>query len=137
VLYAAMAPDMPLARAAVLSFLLGMLVDSASGNAMGPMTFVHVATLVCARAGSLRLAMRGRVSQILLTALVSAVGSALMVGLRNIFRPDEGFKVSSTQYLLVTITAHALATGAIAPFVFQLVRRIDTRSRRDESASFA
>jgi hypothetical protein len=38
--------------------------------------------------------------------------------------------------MLVAIVAPSLSTGALAPFVFQLVRRVDTRSRRDESASF-
>jgi hypothetical protein len=35
----------------------------------------------------------------------------------------------------VAVLAPSLATGAIAPFVFQLARRIDTLRRRDEAAS--
>jgi rod shape-determining protein MreD len=137
VLYLGMAPDIALWRAALLSFLLGLLVDSASGNAMGLMTFVHVATLLAARAGSLRLIMRGRVSQVLITALVAALGAGMVVALRGLFRPEESFHVSSTRHLLVAVIAPSLATGAIAPFVFQLVRRVDTLRRRDESASFS
>jgi rod shape-determining protein MreD len=136
VLYVGMAPDVPLARGALLAFGLGVLVDSATGSALGLMTFVHVATLVAVRAGSLRLLMRGRVSQVLITALVAGLGALLIVALRSIFRPDEGFRAVSTGHLLVAVIAPSLATGAVAPFVFQLVRRIDTRSRRDESASF-
>lgn len=137
VLYLGMVPDMTLARAAVVSFLLGLLVDCASGNAMGLMTFVHVATLVAARAGSLRLIMRGRVSQVLITALVAALGAGMMIALRGIFRPAESFHVASTRHLLVAVIAPSLSTGALAPFVFQLVRRVDTFRRRDESASFS
>ena len=40
------------------------------------------------------------------------------------------------RHMLVAIVAPSLSTGALAPFVFQLVRRVDTRSRRDETASF-
>ncbi|MDB4987760.1 MAG: hypothetical protein JWN04_2938 [Myxococcaceae bacterium] len=137
VIYLGMAPDVTLARAATVSFLLGLLVDSASGNAMGLMTFVHVATLVASRVGSLRLIMRGRASQVLITALLAALGSLLVVGLRSLFRPDESFHVSSTRQLLIAIIAPSLSTGAIAPFIFQLVRRVDTLRRRDDSASFS
>jgi rod shape-determining protein MreD len=137
VIYLGMAPDISLARGAVLSFLLGLLVDSASGNAMGLMTFVCVATLVATRAGSLRLIMRGRVSQVLITALLAALGALTVVALRRLFRPDESFQVASTRHLLVAILAPSLATGALAPFIFQLVRRVDTLRRRDESASFS
>ncbi|MDB4974288.1 MAG: hypothetical protein JWN48_2629 [Myxococcaceae bacterium] len=137
VIYVGMAPDISLSRAAMLSFLLGLLVDSASGNAMGLMTFLHVAALMATRVGSLRLFMRSRVSQVLITAGLAALGAVLIVTLRGIFRPDESFYVSSTRHLLVSVIAPSLATGAVAPFVFQLVRRVDTRSRRDESASFS
>lgn len=137
VLYIGMAPDVPLARAALLVFALGLLVDSATGHAMGLMTFVHIATLIAVRAGSLRLLMRGRVSQVLITALVAGLGAVLVVALLRIFRPDESFPSGSVRHLLVAIVAPSLSTGALAPFVFQLVRRVDTRSRRDESASFS
>lgn len=137
VIYLGMAPDIALFRAALLSFVLGLLVDSASGNAMGLMTFMHVATLIATRAGSLRLFMRGRVSQVLITAGLAAVGAVLIVLLRGLFRPDESFHVSSTRHLLVSVVAPSLSTGALAPFIFQLVRRVDTLRRRDDSASFS
>jgi rod shape-determining protein MreD len=136
VLYIGMAPDVPLARSAILVFALGLLVDSATGHAMGLMTFVHIATLLGVRAGSLRLLIRGRVSQVLITALVAALGALMVVALRGIFRPTEQFQAVSLRHILVAIVAPSLSTGALAPFVFQLVRRVDTRSRRDESASF-
>jgi rod shape-determining protein MreD len=137
VIYLGMAPDVSIARGAMLSFALGLLADSASGNSLGLLTFVHVATLVATRAAGVRLIMRGRVSQVLITAFVAALGALTVIALRSIFRPDEQFEAASTRHWLVSVLAPSLATGAIAPFVFRLVRRIDSLRRRDENASFS
>jgi rod shape-determining protein MreD len=135
VIYLGMAPDMSLARAALLSFVLGMLVDSAAGNALGLLTFVHVATLVTARAAGVRLLMRGRVSQVLIASLFALLGGIIVIALRAVFRPAQPYSVVSLRHLVVAVLAPSLATGAIAPFIFQLARRIDTLRRRDEAAS--
>jgi len=136
VIYLGMAPDISLARAALLAFLLGMFVDSATGHALGAMTFVHVLTLVVARAGALRLVMRGRASQVFITSLAAATGSLIALTLLRLFRPDDQFESSSVRHTMIAVLVPSLATGAIAPFVFQLVRRIDSLRRRDEGASF-
>jgi rod shape-determining protein MreD len=135
VIYLGMAPDTSLARGAVLSFALGLMLDSASGHPMGLMTFVHVLTLIGARAGAFRLIMRGRVSQILITAIAAAAGSLIALSLVRILRPGEQLDSVSLRYTLVAVLAPSLATGAIAPFMFKLVRRIDSMRRRDEGAS--
>ncbi len=137
VIYLGMAQDISLARAAALSFVLGLFVDSAAGNAMGLMTFLHVATLIATRAAGVRLMMRGRLSQFSITALIAALGAIAMVSLRSIFRPEEPFEATSVKHVIVAVLLPSLTTGAVAPFVFQLVRRIDTRSRRDEVASLS
>ncbi len=137
VIYLGMAADISLARAALLSFALGLFVDSAAGNAMGLMTFIHVATLVGTRAAGVRLMMRGKLSHVLITALIAAMGATAVISLRSIFRPEEQFEATSVRHLIVAVLLPSLTTGAIAPFVFQLVRRIDTRSRRDEVASLS
>ncbi len=135
VIYLGMAPDISLARSALLSFAIGLLMDSACGNAMGLMTFVHVATCLVARGASFRLLMRGRISQVLITALTALIGAGALVALRAIFRPPFSFNAISSHHLVVSLLAPALATGAIAPFVFQLVRRIDSLRRREETAT--
>jgi rod shape-determining protein MreD len=135
VIYLGMAPDVALARGAVLSFLLGWLVDSACGNAMGLYTFVHVATFLVARGAGFRLIMRGRISQVLITALASVVGAVTLIALRSIFRPEVRFETISPQHMVAAVLAPGLSTGAIAPFVFQLARRIDTFRRREEGAA--
>lgn len=135
VIYLGMAPDMSLARAALLSFGMGMMVDSAVGNAVGLLTFVHVGTLVAARAAGVRLLMRGRVSQVLIAALAALIGAVIVITLRSIFKPDEQFGMVSIRHLVVAVLAPSLATGALAPFIFQLARRIDTLRRRDDATS--
>ncbi|MET0341428.1 MAG: rod shape-determining protein MreD [Polyangiales bacterium] len=137
VIYLGMAPDMSLARAATLSFVLGMMVDSAVGSAVGLLTFVHVGTLVAARAAGVRLIMRGRVSQVLIAALAALIGAVIVIALRSIFKPEDHFGMVSIRHLVVAVLAPSLATGAIAPFVFQLARRIDTLRRRDDATSTA
>jgi rod shape-determining protein MreD len=134
VIYLGMAPDVGLARGAFLSFMLGLMLDSATGNAMGLMTFVHEATFLVARGAGFRLLMRGRVSQVLMTALTAAVGAGTVIALRSIFRPPFSFEAVSTRQLVVGVLAPALSTGALSPFVFQLVRRIDSFRRREEAA---
>lgn len=135
VIYLGMAPDISLTRGAILSFIMGLLLDSACGSSMGLQTFVHEATFLVARAASFRLLMRGRLSQVLITALTAFIGSVTLVALRAIFRPPFSFNAVSTRHLLVALLSPALATGAIAPFIFQLVRRIDGLRRREESAA--
>ena len=135
VIYLGMAPDISLPRGAIMSFIMGLMIDSACGNAMGLMTFVHVATFLVARAASFRLLMRGRFSQVLITALTALIGSITLVALRAIFRPPFSFHAISTRHLLVALLSPALATGALAPFIFLFVRRIDGLRRREESAA--
>ena len=134
VIYLGMVTDVSVARGAVLSFLLGLLFDSFSGNAMGPMTFVHEALFLVTRGAGFRLLMRGRASQVLITALAAFVGSVTVVALRSIFRSGTPFDAPNYRHLAVVVIAPALTTGAVAPFIFQLVRGIDLMRRREETA---
>jgi rod shape-determining protein MreD len=136
VIYLGMAPDISLARAALLSFALGMLLDAGSGHPMGMMTFIHVLTLLVARAGAFRLIMRGRFSQVLITAAAAAGGALVALTLVRMLRPGEQLGAFSLRYTLVTVLAPSLATGAIAPVLFRMMRRIDNFRRRDDGASF-
>jgi rod shape-determining protein MreD len=137
VLYLGMTQELPLWRVALLSALLGMLVDTVTGNPLGMMTFVHVATLIATRAGSLRLLMRGRVSQVAITALVAALGALLVIALRSLFRPNPQVPAASAKHWLIAVLVPSISTGVLAPLVFQLARRVDARSRRDEPATLS
>lgn len=134
VLYLAMTGDVTLARGAALAFLLGFLFDSATGNAMGLFTFVHEASFLVARAAGVRLIVRGRLSQMMITALASGVGSVVIIALLRIFRPASQASMTSPAHAALAVVASAIATGLISPLVIQLARRVDSLRRRDEGA---
>jgi rod shape-determining protein MreD len=134
VIYLAMAPDVSLARGAALSFALGFLLDSATGNAMGLFTFMHESSFLLARAAGFRLIMRGRISQISITAATAVVGSITLIALHRIFRPAGQIDVASPKHLAFAVLGSALSTGLLAPALYQLARRIDNLRRREETA---
>jgi rod shape-determining protein MreD len=134
VIYLAMTHDVTLARGAVLSFLLGFLFDSATGNAMGLFTFVHEASFLVARGAGVRLIVRGRASQMLITALAAALSSVTVIALLRIFRPVNQAGMSSPAHAALSVIASALATGLMSPLIYQLARRVDGLRRRDEGA---
>jgi len=134
VIYLAMTQDVTLARGAVLSFLLGFLFDSATGNAMGLYTFVHEASFLVARGAGVRLIVRGRLSQMLVTAAAAALGSVTLIALLRIFRPANQAQMSSPAHAGLAVVASALATGLLSPLIYQLARRVDSLRRRDEGA---
>ena len=134
VIYLAMSSDVSLARGAGLSFLIGFLFDSATGNAMGLFTFVHEASFLVARGAGVRLIVRGRLSQMMITALAAGLSSATVIALLRIFRPAGRAAMSSPAHATLAVLASALATGLISPLVFQLARRVDSLRRREEGA---
>lgn len=133
VLYLAMATDTSLARGAAVSFVLGFLLDGATGNAMGLFTFVMVASFLAARGAGFRLLVRGRVSQVLATAATCAIGTGVLLALRSIFRASAPFEATSVRHMAAAVLSPALCTGAIAPFLYQLVQRIDSARRQGEA----
>lgn len=133
VIYLAMAQDVSLARGAVLSFLLGFLLDSATGNSMGLFTFVHEASFLLARGAGVRLIMRGRLSQAGITAAIAAMASITLIALRSIFRPAGQVEVSSPDHTVLAVGASAISTGVVSLLIYQLVRRIDNFRRRDDN----
>jgi rod shape-determining protein MreD len=135
VIYLAMAPDVSLARGAMLSFALGVLFDSATGNSMGLFTFVYQASFLVARGAGFRLYVRGWLSQMAITAGASAVCSITLIALRSIFRKSSQIDISSPRYVALAVIGSALSTGLLAPAIYQLVRRVDQLRRRDDAGT--
>jgi rod shape-determining protein MreD len=135
VIYLAMAHDVSLARGAMLSFALGVLLDSATGNSMGLFTFVLQASFLVARGAGFRLFMRGRLSQMAITASTAAVGSITLIALRSIFRKDSQIATASPRYIALAVIGSALTTGLLAPTIYQIVRRVDQLRRRDDAGA--
>jgi rod shape-determining protein MreD len=137
VVYLAMAPDVSLARGALLSFALGMLFDSATGNSMGLFTFVHEAAFLLARGAGFRLIIRGRLAQMGGTAAMAAVSSVTLIALRSIFRQPGQVDLASPRHTALAVICSALSTGLLAPPLYQLARRVDHLRRREDVGTAA
>lgn len=160
VLYLGVDPDVELLRGVALAFVLGYFGDEIGGVPTGLTTFVLVATFLATRGAGIRLLLRGVPFQIGLTFAVSMLASVTMLALRAIFQPPEAFplvmppagwlgalarlvlgegsRIGSPVALATTMIASAIATGASAPLVFGVVRRIERisqRTRRSASTS--
>lgn len=137
IIYLGVSPEVRLARGAVLSFVLGYLLDAFCGNPMGLQTFLMVATFLVARVAGLRLFLRGPAFQVLLTFLVGVLDGGTVLALRAIFEPPAPFPTASVWNSVFSVLAPAMVTAVAAPFVFLLVRRVEsltTRSREEATA---
>src|SRR5688500_15927317 len=67
VIYLGVSNDLYIVRGAILSFVLGYLLDSFCGSPMGLHTFIMVASFLVTRGAGLSLFMRGPAFQIALT----------------------------------------------------------------------
>lgn len=137
VLYVGVAPDVHLVRGAIVSFVLGYLLDLFTGNLMSLQTFICVATYVLARGAGLRLLLRGPGFQIALTFVVALLAAGTSVALRAIFSVAAPFPAGSAADTAVALTAPAISTALLSPFVFAAVQRVDQDfgRRREESAA--
>jgi rod shape-determining protein MreD len=109
-----------LARGAIVAFLLGYATDLICIAPVGLFTFTYVAIFVLARAAGVRLAAQTVMMQIVLVLAFSLVHSVMVLVLIAIFGRDA--YVPRTLYPLTL--PHVLATGAVAPAVFQLAQRL-------------
>lgn len=151
--------DVHLLRGALLSFLLGYLLDMFCGSPVGLCTFVLVATFMVARGAGIRLFLRGASFQIGLVFVASLLAGGTMLALRAIFSPPEAFplempatgpaadaveamasnpdaseRVGSVVATAWMLLASAAATALPAPVLFAAARRIDSlRARRREA----
>lgn len=134
VIYLGVSPHVHLIRGAILSFLLGYLLDLFCGNLMSIQTLVTVSTFVLARGAGLRLFLRSPAFQVLLTFAVTVLAGAAIVALKAIFnlQPFE-----NAPKITLTLLGPALTTALASPLIFLIVRRLDALSarRRDEAAS--
>lgn len=128
--------EVNLVRGAIISFILGYLLDSFCGNPMGLQTFVTVATFMVARGAGLRFFLRGPLFQMLLTFGMSLATGVTILALSAIF---EGLAptVNFLQTALMLFYA-ALTTALFAPLIFASLRRIrDWSGQRGDERSAA
>jgi rod shape-determining protein MreD len=135
VIFLGVSPDVHIVRGAVISFLLGYLLDTFCGNLMSLQTFVLVATFLVSRGAGLRLFLRGPLFQILLTFLVGILAGGTLLALRAIFEAQAPFTSLSVWGTVLSVLGASLLTALAAPAVFVAVRRLDSfvLRRREEA----
>ncbi len=138
VIYLGVANDLHVVRGASLAFVLGYLLDAFCGSPMGLQTFVMVATFLIARGAGLNLFMRGPLLQAIITFGFGVVAGGSILALRAIFEPPAPFPLGSVTDTVLALLAGAGVTGALAPALFFVVRRLDglvTRRREEVRAT--
>jgi rod shape-determining protein MreD len=138
-IYLGVSAEVHLVRGALISFLLGYMLDSFCGNPMGLQTFVMTASFMVARGAGLRLFPAGPVFQVFLTFLVTLAFGATVLALRAIFEQpsapvlgdtdaDASLLRSAARAALdngSTLVRSAAATALIGPLIFAGTRRIE------------
>jgi len=109
-----------LSRGAGVAFVLGYTTDLVGIAPIGLYTFIYVALFLLARIAGVRLAAQTTMMQFLLGVAFAVVESIMILVLLAIFGRDA--YVPRALYRLAL--PHVLATGAIAPLVFSLARRL-------------
>jgi rod shape-determining protein MreD len=123
-IYLGVSPEVQIVRGAVISFLLGYLLDSFCGNPMGLQTFVLTASFMVARGAGLRLFPQGLGFQMLLTFLMAIAYGATVLALRAIFEQPQvpmGEAMSARAYFSFE---SPLSTALLSPFVFAGTRSV-------------
>lgn len=131
--------DVWIVRGAIVSFVLGYLLDAFCGTPMGLYTFVLVATFMLSRGASSRIFPQGVFLSGALVFGMSLVTGFSVIALRAVFerRPEIlNYDTRSTAFVLLSTS---LATAVLSPLVFAVVQRIDGRlmQKTDERASRA
>jgi rod shape-determining protein MreD len=109
-----------LSRGAGVAFVLGYTTDLVGIAPIGLYTFIYVALFLLARIAGVRLAAQTTMMQFLLGVAFTLVQSVMILVLLAIFGRDA--YVPRALYRLAL--PHVLATGAVAPLVFSLARRL-------------
>lgn len=124
-MYLGISAEIPLWRGALVSFVLGYLLDAFCGSPMGLQTFALTAAFMLERGVGVRLFPTGPVFQILLTFLMAIVFGAAVLALHAIFAQpsaaDFSEPMSSTAFMLLR---SAVATALVSPLIFLGTRKL-------------
>jgi len=110
-----------LPRGAGVAFALGYTTDLVGIAPIGLYTFIYVALFLLARIAGVRLAAQTAMMQVVLGVVFTLVESVMVLVLLAIFGRDAYVPLA----LYPLALPHVLATGAIAPLIFRLGRRLE------------
>lgn len=118
-------------RGAILTFILGYLLDILSGAPIGFFTFVHVACWWMARVAGVRLTAQTWLTRISLGFGFSIVEAAITLILLAVFGSDTRRPVE----IAAVVVPHALSTAIVAPFVFRIAHKLHQANLSGSSAA--
>jgi rod shape-determining protein MreD len=139
VVYLAIAPNISVSRGMITSFLLGYLGDVFQGSSMGLETFMMALTFIVVRTvGARFILLRNIVYQSAAAGITGALVCGGAMATRAIFEPPVPLELHDHSYIASTILGAGLATGLVAPLLFEAMRRIEALySRREEGGALA
>lgn len=112
------------AGAAIFAFGQGMLIDLLSAGFLGLFALLYVISFLCLELGARFFDLRSVQGQFLLVGLVVFIKELVLVGLLDVF----AFEVALSPSLCFWFGASAFFTGLIAPLIFSILRRVETRT---------
>lgn len=107
-------------RGALLTFILGYLLDVLSGAPVGFFTFVHVSCWWMARVAGVRLTAQTWLTRVSLGFVFSVVEAAITLILLAVFGSDTRRPVE----VAAVVVPHAISTAIVAPIVFKIAQRL-------------
>lgn len=133
VVFLGVSPSVAVPVGSMVAFGLGYLMDSMCGMPMGLYTFTLVSMYVISKGAGLRLFLRGPLSEILLTFLVSIIAGCLQLAMRAIFENPAPFPAYGYVTLL-HLLAGSTVTALLSPIIFWLARSVGRPGAQGESA---
>jgi len=112
------------AGAAIFAIGQGMLIDLLSAGFLGLFALLYVISYLCLELGARFFDLRSVQGQFLLVGLVVLIRELVLVGLLDVF----AFEVALSPSLSFWFCASAFFTGLIAPSIFSILRRVETRT---------
>jgi rod shape-determining protein MreD len=136
-IYLGINQDIPVARGAIIAFILGYLLDAFCGSPVGLQTFVIVATFMVARGAGLRLFLQGTAFQIILTFAISLIAGGTLIALHAIFRTVAPFSTNDYPYIARILVQSSAITALITPPIFKVLQKLESwlTQRTDERSS--
>lgn len=109
-----------MARGAILTFVLGYLLDLIAGAPIGLFTFIYVAIWWLSRITGVRLTTQTWLARVSLGFIFTIVEAAMVLILLAVFGSDTRRPLEISRSVL----AHAACTAFVSPFVLQVALKL-------------
>jgi rod shape-determining protein MreD len=120
-----------MARGAILTFILGYLIDLFAGAPIGLFTFIYVSIWWLSRITGVRLTTQTWLARVSLGFIFTIVEAAMVLILLAVFGSDTRRPLEISR----SVMAHAASTALLAPIVLQLALKLHQSSISAGSAA--